>query len=197
MRIQLLMLAFVAIMASSCTSTEGGGNSQDGEEKTPQTEVASTAYDIKVTNADLPSPRKEMEGMLNGKKVVVDFGSPSVKNRPVLGGLAPYGKVWRTGANEATTITFEETVKFGNNQVEVPAGTYGLFTMPGESDWIIILNSVSDQWGAYDYDERKDILRDTVKVEMVEDHQEQMEFWVENDMLILRWEKFKVPVKIG
>jgi len=78
----------------------------------------------------------------------------------IFGELVPYGAVWRTGANEATTITFTGDVLVEGTAV--PAGTYSLFTIPGGHEWTIIFNAENNQWGAYDYDEGKDVLRFTV-----------------------------------
>lgn len=74
---------------------------------------------------------------------------PNVKGRKIFGGLEPYGKVWRTGANSATVITFSDDVTIEGNKV--PAGEYALFTIPNATEWTIILNKTSKQWGAYEY----------------------------------------------
>lgn len=90
------------------------------------------------------------------KKVRVIYSRPQLKGRS-LADLAPAGKVWRTGANEATEITFYEDAKVGGQDVE--AGTYALFTIPGQDNWTIILNNQLNQWGAYSYDESADAAR--------------------------------------
>ncbi|MEJ2879877.1 DUF2911 domain-containing protein [Pedobacter sp. GR22-6] len=94
-------------------------------------------------------------------KITLTYSRPNTKGRSIFGGLEPYGTVWRTGANSATIITFSEPVKFGGT--EVPAGDYGLFTIPGKSEWTIILNKGAKQWGAYEYKEAEDVLRIKVK----------------------------------
>ncbi len=91
------------------------------------------------------------------KVVKVVYSRPQVNDREVFGGLVKYGKVWRTGANEATEITFYKDVKFGGKLVK--AGTYSLFSIPNEGKWTIILNAELNQWGAYQYDEKKDVVR--------------------------------------
>ncbi|RNL90745.1 DUF2911 domain-containing protein [Sinomicrobium pectinilyticum] len=93
----------------------------------------------------------------------VVYGRPQKKDRPVFGTLVPFDKVWRTGANEATEITFFKDVMFGDKEVE--AGTYTLFTIPGVKEWVVILNSDTDVWGAFDYKEANDVARTTVPVE--------------------------------
>ena len=89
--------------------------------------------------------------------IKVIYSRPQKKDREVFGTLVPYGKVWRTGADEATEIKLFSDMKFGDKTVK--AGTYSLFTIPGEKEWTIILNSDLDGWGSYNYDESKDVAR--------------------------------------
>lgn len=90
------------------------------------------------------------------KAVRIVYGRPQLKGRS-MGDLAPAGKVWRTGANEAPEITFYKDAKFGGQDIE--AGTYSLFTIPGEKEWTVILNKNLNQWGAYTYDQAADVAR--------------------------------------
>lgn len=94
-------------------------------------------------------------------KITITYSRPNVKGRIIFGGINPYGEVWRTGANSATTIDFTENVKIEGNTV--PAGSYSLFTIPGKEEWTIILNKTVKQWGAYSYKEADDFLRFKVK----------------------------------
>jgi len=87
----------------------------------------------------------------------VIYSRPKKKGREIFGALVPYGKVWRTGANEATEITFYKDVNFGGKSVET--GTYSLFTIPNKDNWTVILNKELNQWGAYQYDSSKDVAR--------------------------------------
>ncbi|HDZ06604.1 hypothetical protein LCGC14_0319500 [marine sediment metagenome] len=93
------------------------------------------------------------------KAVRIIYGRPQLKGRS-MEELAPTGKVWRTGANEAPEITFYKDVKFGGKDVK--AGTYSLFTIPGADEWTVILNKNLNQWGSYFYDEASDVARVTV-----------------------------------
>lgn len=93
---------------------------------------------------------------VSDKMVKVIYSRPQLKGRTVEA-LAPSGKVWRTGANEAVEITFFKDVTFGDKAVK--AGTYTLFTIPGEKEWTVILNSAQNVWGAYTYNEADDIVR--------------------------------------
>ena len=107
------------------------------------------------------SPNAMVAQTLGITEVQVRYGRPYVKGRDVFGGeLVPYDKVWRTGANEATTITFLNDVLVEGK--ELGAGTYALFTVPKEGSWDIILNSEAAQWGAYKRDASKDVLTVTV-----------------------------------
>jgi hypothetical protein len=107
-----------------------------------------------------------------------------------------YGKIWRTGANEATTFEVSTDVKVEGESLK--AGKYGLFTVPNENEWVIIFNSVSDQWGAFNYDESKDVLRVKVKPEQVADNTEKMTFNISDDGVVsLKWEKLVVNFNVS
>ncbi|SHJ59127.1 DUF2911 domain-containing protein [Aquimarina spongiae] len=90
-------------------------------------------------------------------EIKVVYSRPQKKGRTIFGDLVKYDKVWRTGADEATEIKFFQDVKMGDKTVK--AGTYSLFTIPGDKEWTIILNSDLDSWGAYSYDQGKDAAR--------------------------------------
>ncbi len=143
--------------------------------------------------ADRPSPPAEVKGKIGKAEIMIAYSSPAVKDREIWGGLVPYGKVWRTGANEATV--FETSADINVNGSNLPAGKYGLFTIPGEKSWTVIFNSVSDQWGAYNYDASKDVLRVEAIPEMGE-FQERMMFTVEKKAVVLAWEKLRLPLNI-
>lgn len=87
----------------------------------------------------------------------VNYSRPSVRGRKIFGGLLPYGEIWRTGANTATKITFNTPVKF--NGTPVAPGTYEVFTIPGESEWTVVLHQNMSQWGTYEYDAKNDVAR--------------------------------------
>lgn len=94
----------------------------------------------------------------NDKAIIrVIYSRPAKNGRELMGNLVPYGKVWRAGANEATEIKFYRDVELAGKKVK--AGTYSLFTIPGEKEWTIILNSDLDYWGAYSYKESSDVIR--------------------------------------
>ena len=99
------------------------------------------------------SPHEKATVTLGGATITVDYGRPYMKGRRIFGGLEPYGKVWRTGADEATTFTTDKDLMLG--ALHVPAGTYALFTIPGEKEWTISLNKVAKTFGAFDYEKNK------------------------------------------
>jgi len=117
------------------------------------------------------SPRAAEEIAVGTGKMRVEYGRPFVKGRKVFGGLAPWGKVWRTGANAATTLTADVDVTIGG--VALPKGTYTLYTLPGEREWLLIVNRQTGQWGT-EYDPRLDLARIPMKSFARPDHLEAM-----------------------
>ncbi len=117
-----------------------------------------------------PSSTQTIIQELGLGKVSVTYSRPSVKGRKIFGGLVPFGEVWRTGANSATAITFSEDAIIEGN--EVPAGAYELFCIPEKDEWTIILNKAVGQWGAFTYDQSKDVIRFKVKAGTVPQKQE-------------------------
>lgn len=99
--------------------------------------------------------------------IKVVYSRPQKKGRAIFGELVPFGKVWRTGADEATEIKLSKDMTIGGTLVK--AGVYSLFTIPNEKEWTIILNSDLDSWGAYAYDEKKDVARINVPVKQSEE----------------------------
>ena len=142
-----------------------------------------------------PSPPANVSEKVGNATITIDYSQPSVKGREIWGGLVPYGKVWRTGANEATTFETSADVKIEGESLK--AGKYGLFTIPEEDEWTIIFNSVPDQWGAFNYDASKDVLRVKVKPQSVGQNMEKMTFKITSDgMVSLLWEKLKVSFSV-
>ena len=148
------------------------------------------------------SPRQKVEQQFSMSKITVDYGRPGVKGRKIFGDLVPFGKVWRVGANSSTKITFEQSVNFGGKTVS--AGTYGLFVIPTEKEWKVILNKDSQQWGAYTFDEKLNVVDVTVPVQKLAEKQE----WFEIELnpvddnavnLVMKWDftKVELPLKIG
>ena len=121
--------------------------------------VATTVLSAQNDKSQRPSPPATATATVDGKTITIDYSQPSVKGRDVWGGLAPYGKVWRTGANETTTIDLSADVEVEGQKLA--KGKYALFTIPGEKEWVIIINK-GIAWGAYSYKAADDVLRATV-----------------------------------
>jgi len=112
----------------------------------------------------------------------------------MLGGVEPFGKVWRTGANEATTFEVDKNVKIEGK--ELAKGKYALFTIPGETEWTIIFNKTANQWGAYEYKEAEDALRVTVKPGKTDKFVETLNIAVEGNKIVIRWENTQVAFAV-
>lgn len=144
-----------------------------------------------------PSPLAKMEQMVGLTEVHLEYSRPSAKGRTIFGDLVPYDKLWRTGANAATKVTFSENVVIEGQDLE--AGSYALFTIPGEDEWTIIFNTDTEQGGTGNYDEEKDALRVTVKPQALSQHVETFTIGI-NDItsssatMNLRWENTQVIV---
>ncbi len=146
------------------------------------------------------SPACTLKQRVGLTDVEVDYSRPGVKDRTIFGGIVPYGQVWRTGANQATRLIFSTPVKLEGH--EIPAGTYALFTIPGESEWTIIINKDANQWGAFQYHEKDDVVRFMVTPVTLADTRIEtftIEFnhiRDESAMLNLVWDRTVVPVRL-
>ena len=140
------------------------------------------------------SPKETVTGKIDGVETEIVYCRPSARNRKMIGGKEPYGKVWRTGANAATTIEFAKPVKIEGKSL--PAGKYALFTIPNEDEWTIIINKDFNQQGAYNYDEKKDVLRVNVKPKKTSEFVETFTITPEKDRVTLKWENTEVAFKV-
>ncbi|MGI9175277.1 MAG: DUF2911 domain-containing protein, partial [Rhodothermales bacterium] len=144
------------------------------------------------------SPMDISSTMLGDTYVKVVYGSPRMREREIFGDLVPYGELWRTGANEATELT--TTGDLDVNGQTLPAGTYAVFTIPGEETWTVIFNSALGQAGAAEYDESKDVLRVEVPVMDVEKPYEgftiMFEDTEEGKALAMAWDDTKVALPL-
>src|SRR5438093_13393744 len=131
--------------------------------------------------------------------VTITYSRPGVKGRPIWGALVPYDKVWRTGANEATTIAFSDDVTI--NGQPLPKGTYSLHTIPGKDQWTIVFNNTANQWGSFNYDPAKDALRVTAKPHGDEFHEwltfEIPDVGPDSATVAIKWANLAVPFTIG
>jgi Protein of unknown function (DUF2911) len=148
-------------------------------------------------------PRQSQHAVVSQRLGITDitltYHRPRVNNRKIWGTLVPYGKVWRAGANENTTLAFSDPVTIEGKPLE--KGVYGLFMIPTENDWTIIFSRNHTSWGAFTYDEKEDALRVTVKPQASDFHEaltydfDQLQ--PESAVVTLRWEKLAVPFKVS
>ncbi|HEY0156201.1 MAG TPA: DUF2911 domain-containing protein [Thermoanaerobaculia bacterium] len=160
--------------------------------------TASTALAQEAKKKPL-SPPATATAKIGGTDVTIAYSAPSKRGRDIMGGLVPYGKVWRTGANAATTLTTSGDLMIGT--LHVPAGSYSLFTIPGEKEWTLIVNKQTGQWGS-DHDESKDLGRVTMKVAPVKDTVETFAIGVTPDgakkgTLSMTWENVTASVPVA
>ncbi len=141
------------------------------------------------------SPAESVSGKINGSEITINYGSPSVRGRVIWGELVPFDKVWRAGANDATT--FETTKDITVAGQKLPAGKYSFYIIPGKDTATIIFNNDAKQWGAYSYKEKKDQLRVMVKPILRNENAEKLIYTINKDNVTLSWEKWDilVPVK--
>ncbi len=149
------------------------------------------------------SPTQTLTQEFGMGKIEIVYSRPSLKGRSVFGTgslLAPFGDVWRTGANGATKLTFSDPVNIGNKTI--PAGSYGLFTIPGASEWTIIINTNSKGWGSFDYKEAEDVVRFKVAPETTGTTTETFTIAIDDitaqtATIYLKWGKTKVKIPIS
>ena len=154
---------------------------------------------VSLAQLDLPrpSPNSSVMQYVGITKVKITYSSPGVKGRKIWGGLVPYDKVWRTGANNATEMHFSTNVKI--NGQSLPAGKYSFFTIPGDTEWTVIFNSRTDIEGL-DYQWDADVLKLKVRPE-TGGFRERMTFLIENNTndgadIVLQWEKLRLVLKM-
>lgn len=153
-----------------------------------------TAQEDKSKRPSPPAQTKET--LSSGAVVTIDYSQPSVKGRTIGKDLEPMpGKVWRTGANEATTFEVNKPVKVEGK--DLPAGKYSLFTIAGDDEWTIIFNKTANQWGAYEYKEADDALRVKIKPSKAQQFAEKMTINVDKGGTVtLLWGDTKVDFTV-
>lgn len=154
--------------------------------------------DLKAQDLPKPSSSAEIKQRIGLTDVTIAYSRPNVNDREIFGGLVPYNEIWRTGANMNTLITFTDDVKVEGK--EVKAGTYSIFTFPGEKEWKIVFNSETKSWGTGGYDETNNVFEATVPTKTT-NHHESMEFsfeniQIENGFMQLAWNTTLIELKI-
>lgn len=140
------------------------------------------------------SPFKSTSAVIDGTTVTIEYSAPSKKDRKIWGGLVPYDKVWRTGANEATTLEVSADVKVAGKDLK--KGKYAIFTIPNQDKWTVIINKNPNQWGAYSYKESENLFTFEVKPKKA-DFQEVFSITVNEEGLVtMAWDELKVEFAI-
>lgn len=163
------------------------------------TQPASAQRTVEPPEARSSPMRVAHTTLENGTYAKVVYGSPHKRGREIFGELVPYGEVWRLGANEATEVTFTGDVNFAGQPLE--AGTYALFAIPGQQTWTMIVNNHLGQWGAYTYNEERDVLRVEVPAARIDSSYEAFTVSFEEadrgTDLVFAWDQTRVVVPIG
>jgi len=163
------------------------------------TRAISQMDDMKpAANKPLLSPAASASAAIGTATIDITYNAPSMRGRKIMGGLVPYGHVWRTGANPATTLTTSADLHFGS--LFVPAGTHTLYTLPGEKDWLLIVNKQTGQWGT-EYNQAQDLGRVPMLAKPVSSPQEVLSISFEHTTpasteLHIRWETTDRYIKI-
>ncbi len=141
------------------------------------------------------SPAITVTGKAGDATITINYGAPSVKGRKIWGELVPYGKVWRTGANDATIFKVDQDIKIEGKLL--PKGEYALFTIPEAKEWTIIFNKNAKQWGAYNYKQEDDALKVNVKPGTSSSFNETLKFEITGGKVFLKWENTEVGFKVN
>jgi hypothetical protein len=198
-----ILFAAALLFFAGCTDTKTSTDtSETPVVDTSQTAISQTeapaeapneGWKVNIVDGTIKSPRKELVGKIGEVPVEINYGSPAVNDRVIYGDLVPYNKVWRTGANEATRITFHRDVMVGKSNTKLTAGTYALFSLPSsKEDWTIIFNKVADQWGAYDYEESSDAARVKAESTPAAEKAERMDFALDGNDIQMMWDDLVV-----
>jgi hypothetical protein len=163
------------------------------------TRILATALAISVALVAMPIAATgpgQASVTVGGAAVTIDYGRPSMRGRKIMGGLVPFDKVWRTGANAATSLKTSAAIDIGG--ASVPAGAYTLYTLPGEKAWTLIINKQTGQWGTQ-YDQAQDLARVNLKVEALPQPLEQFTITLTSSgaktgVLTLEWETTRLSV---
>jgi Protein of unknown function (DUF2911) len=186
---KIACILIVSLFLASC-----GGNTEK-QTTTAPIEDHSQHQAAAEKPAASKSPKKTAMAVVDGNHIHIDYSSPSVRGRQIFGGLVAYGEVWATGAHKATWIQFDKPVTIGNQNI--PAGKYGLFTIPGEKEWTVIINQIWDMHLADDYDASKDVIRITCTPETLDSAVESLTYQVQKissqtTEIAISWDKTKI-----
>jgi len=152
-----------------------------------------------LQDAFVASPRDSTAIVLQGRRIAVDYGRPSRRGRAIMGAVVPYGEVWRTGANEATSFRTDADLVIDG--VEIPRGSYTLYTLPSQNTWKLIINKQTGQWGT-EYDRALDVARVNLKKQSLKNTVERFTIALEptgteSGALQLMWENTMLSVGVS
>ena len=147
--------------------------------------ISTFSINFSIAQKTRASPKEITNGKINQSDVTITYGAPSAKGRVIWGELVPFDKIWRAGANEATTFEFSKDVEIENKKL--PAGKYSFFVIPNKEKCTIIFNNDSKQWGAYKYDVDKDQLRVDVKPLISSDQVEKLVYEIDQNNILIKW----------
>ena len=151
---------------------------------------------ITISNAQekRASPAAVATGKINGADITINYSSPFVKGRKIWGELVPFNKIWRAGANEATTIETDKDITIEG--AKLPAGKYSFFVIPSEKESVLIFNKIAKQSGTSNYNEKEDQLRVTVKQKISNSNTESLVYRIDKNSIVLSWEKWEIPFSV-
>lgn len=155
-------------------------------------------YSCNSNPQNRPSPLRVENIKVDSVAIELAYSSPAVRGRSIFGNgpdfLEPYGELWRTGANKATSIQLSADILI--DSIKIDSGKYSIFTIPDEDEWTLIINKNWDQWGEYDYQDSLDVLRIKVPRSKLSTKQERMRLFIENNELKFAWEfsAWNVPI---
>lgn len=197
MRAPFVLALPLFLIALPAAAQDTGGMTHHGEAAADSQSVEMMAPP-RASSEPRVSPNAAVRQTLGTTDILVQYGRPSVRDRTIWGELVPYGEIWRTGANEATTLTTSAPLLIDGERLS--AGSYALFTIPSEDTWTVILNATPAQWGTFNYDASKDALRIEV-VPQDAPAQEMLQFRFEEvsetgATLVMHWADLAVPVRI-
>jgi predicted small secreted protein len=195
----LILITFLtlSVVCFSCNTASQQG---EGTATTDTTDVAAQTTEkieekMPEDKSKRPSPPAKVEAKVADVTVTIDYSQPAAKGRTIFGDIVPFGEVWRTGANEATIITFDKDVLVEGTKLA--AGSYALFSIPNEKEWVLIFNTKANQWGAFEYKQAEDALR--VNVKPIQEKEITERFTItatESGIINLQWDKTKISFKI-
>ena len=156
--------------------------------------ISTFTLNFTLAQKNRASPKESTKGKIDQLDVTIVYGSPAVKGRVIWGELVPFDKIWRAGANEATTFEFSKDVEIENKKL--PAGKYSFFIIPNMEKSTLIFNNDANQWGAYNYNIDKDQLRVDVKPSISSDQIEKLVYEIDQSNILLKWSNWGISFDV-